>query len=222
MLTPDTLLRLLAWCSPAFPTGAFAYSQGLEWAVEVGDVSNQEQLLAWLSDTLHYGSLWTDCVLMRQAMRCGTLSSLQELALTAAALAPSSERYGETLAQGAAFAKAIRAWSVFAPGVVEVVQAGWPFPVVVGAAFRSIKVDEGLGCLALLHSATANLVSTAVRLVPLGQTDGLHTICALEPVLMDVSARSSTATLDDIGTCCIRADIASMRHETQTSRLFTT
>ncbi len=222
MLTPDMLLRVLAWSSPAFPTGAFAYSHGLEWVVEAGDVTNRDQLLAWLTDMLQCGTLWTDGVLARQAMRAKTCARLQSLATFGAALATSLERHGETLAQGAAFARAVAVWDLLPPDVQAAAEAGWPLPVVVGAALDQAGVAEHTGCLLLLQAMTANLISAALRLVPLGQTDGLRVTRALEPVIIETVALSRAASLDDAGGCCLAADLAAMRHETQATRLFRT
>ena len=74
---------------------------------------------------------------------------------------------------------------------------------------------------AFLHAVAANLVSAGVRLVPLGQTDGQRVLAALEPVIArPPRARALDTALDDIGSAAFRADIASMRHETQYTRLF--
>src|SRR3954452_21369019 len=98
------LLHLLAWLSPAFPTGGFAYSHGLEWAVEAGDISDGDSLLAWLTDVLAHGSGRSDAILLRHAHRSAAdptgLSGIAELAL---ASTPSRERRDEALNQGRAF-----------------------------------------------------------------------------------------------------------------------
>src|SRR5215212_10575309 len=98
------LLRLMAWLSPAFPTGAYAYSHGLEWAVAAGEISNPETLLAWLCDLLHHGSGRNDAILLRQAYRAASEPDrLAEIGELAAALAGSKERRSETLDIGQAF-----------------------------------------------------------------------------------------------------------------------
>jgi urease accessory protein len=66
----------------------------------------------------------------------------------------------------------------------------------------------------------ASLVSAGVRLIPLGQTDGLRVIARLEPVIPAIVARALASSLDDVGGAAIAADVASMRHETQYTRLF--
>jgi urease accessory protein len=221
--TGISLQRLLTWLSPAFPTGGFAYSHGLEWVVEAGDVTNRAQLVEWLSDLIAHGSLWSDSILVRHACRTREPAALHELAAFASACAASRERQEETRAQGAAFRRAIAVWH----GMPEPPTQGeddicWPLPVALGAAFRAEGLDEDTACLAAMHAAVAALVSAAVRLVPLGQTDGLRAMAALETLVLHTTQRSRNATLDEIGGNCMRSDIAAMRHETQQTRLFRT
>src|SRR5271154_1610726 len=61
------MLPLLIWLSPAFPVGAFAYSHGLEWAVEAGDVVDARSLEAWLVDLLGFGAPRSDAILFAAA-----------------------------------------------------------------------------------------------------------------------------------------------------------
>lgn len=209
------LLRLLAWLSPGFPTGAYAYSHGLEWVVEAGDIDNGDTLRRWLADILSNGSGRNDAILLRHAHRAArdrpTLASLAELA---AAIVPSRERLAETLDQGTAFVRAARAWDC--PAMPDAVA----YPVAVGALAGWHGVDEDLTAAAYLQAFASNLISAAIRLVPLGQTTGLQVLAALEPSILQIAGETATATLEDIGGCAIRADLAAMRHETQYTRLF--
>ena len=217
----DGLVRLLTWLSPGFPTGAFAYSHGLEWAVEAGDIGAEADLAGWIDAVLRHGSGRSDAILLRHAHRAADADALAEVAELAAAAQPGRERQAETLAQGNAFVLAARVWG--APLLDQVAGrpgAGIAYPVAVGALAAAHGVGEDAACLALLHGFTANLVSAAVRLVPLGQTAGLRTLAALEGTVHEVAAATRGAGLDDIGTACFRADIGSMRHETQYTRLF--
>ncbi len=213
------LLKLLTWLSPAFPTGAFAYSHALEWAVEAGDVGSEAALLPWLEDVLRHGAGHTDAVLLRHAHRADDATALAAVAELAEAAANSRERRSETLGQGDAFAIAARVWG--AP-LLDALGRAVPYPVAVGALARAQGVDEDPATLGLLHAFTANLVGAAVRLIPLGQTAGLRVLAALEPVIHAVAAATKNVALDDIGGACFRSDIAAMRHETQYTRLFRT
>ena len=220
-ITAEALLRLLTWLSPAFPTGGFAYSHGLEWAIEAGDAGSEGALLAWLDDTIRCGSGRSDAILLRHAWRAPDIDALCGVAELAAAIATCRERQEETLAQGDAFCRAAAAWHHPA---LDALQARMgervAYPVAVGALAAAHGVPEDATCQAYLHAVTGNFVSAGVRLVPLGQNAGLRVLAALQGVILEVAAATAHATLDDVGGTCLRADIAAMRHETQYTRLF--
>ena len=220
MTTDTALLRLLTWLSPAFPTGAFAHSHGLEWATDAGDIHDRPTAHAWIGALLRHGDLRSDAILLRHAHRAATrhdADALADIAALAEASTPGRERRDESLSQGTAFATAARTWGDLAlpPGRVAL-------PIALAATSAAHAIDEHATCTGFLHAATANLASAAVRLVPLGQTDGLRILHALEPAILATSDETAAATLDDLGTACLRADLASLRHETQRTRLFRT
>jgi urease accessory protein len=226
-LAHSALYRLMAWLSPSYPVGAFSYSSGIEWAVEAGDVANAERLRRWLALVLAEGGGWSDAVFFVHAHRSladpddGALRAVAELA---AALAPSKERHLETTAQGAAFIAATRAaWPCAALDRLAAAFDGpvaYPVAVGVAAAGHGIAVKPALH--AYLHAVAANLISAGVRLIPLGQTDGKRVLAALEPVVADSARRALAAPLDHAGSAALRADLASLHHETQYTRLFRT
>ena len=218
---PDpATLRLLAWLSPAFPTGGFAYSHGLEWAVESNDVTNQANLQDWLETLLRHGTGRTDATLARHAHRAATdLPTLQTLTELALATAPTAERRAEAIHQGNAFIAAASPWH---PETLKALAATTdvPYAIAVGAMAGSNNIDEDTTAVALLHAFAANLISAAVRIIPLGQSTGLAVMAALEPVILEIAADTATLTLDDLGGAAWRSDLAAMRHETQYTRLF--
>ena len=218
MTTTTTMtngLRLLAWLSPAFPTGAFAYSHGLEWAVETGDVRDEATLRSWLADVLANGTGRTDTILLRHAHRAARdPAALADIAERALATAAGRERHNEALAQGQAFVLAAAPWTM------PPVPRETPYAVAVGALAGAHDIPEDDTAAAYLQAFASNLISAAVRLVPLGQTAGLRVLAALEPVILDTAAETKIAALDEIGGCAFRSDIAAMRHETQYTRLF--
>lgn len=210
--TMTDLLNLLTWASPGFPTGSYAYSHGIEWAVEAGDVRDEASAADWIGALLLHGAGRTDAILLRHAY--ADVHGGTDVAELATALAGSAERRLETTAQGAAFAAAARA------GWGEMVEA--PYPAAFGtlAARHGVAADDAVR--AFLHAWTGNLVSASVRLVPLGQSAGLRILAALLPTIEHVTAQTRDAGLDEAGGACFRADIAAMRHETQYTRLFRT
>jgi urease accessory protein len=219
-----TLARLMTWLSPAFPVGGFSYSHGLEWVIEQGKVTNAATLGQWIEDVLVHGAGRSDAILLAQAWRAaaaGDMRMLHEVAELAAALAPSAERRLETLAQGAAFLSAVQAvWPHPRLAQLNGQFADIAYPIAVGAAAAAHGLPLGPTAQAFVQAFAANLVSAGVRLIPLGQTDGLRVIAALEPLIPGIVAAALAASLDDIGSAAIQADIASMRHETQYTRLF--
>ncbi|CAH2599241.1 Urease accessory protein UreF [Rhodovastum atsumiense] len=216
-MADTALLRLLSWLSPTFPTGAFAWSHGLEWAVEAGDIHDTSSLRGWLTDLLAHGSARTDAILLRHAHRaCRDRMALASVAALGRAVQPSRERLAETVGQGNAFVRAATPWGIDAvTGLGEL-----PYPVAVGALAGTHGIGEDDACAATLQAGIANLISAAVRLVPLGQSAGLSVLAALEPLVLAVAAETRDAMLEDIGSACFRSDLAAMRHETQYTRLF--
>ena len=216
-----TVAPLLIWLSPSFPVGSFAFSGGLEWAVEAGDITDAATLEVWIADLLRYGSLRSDAILLSTVRRSPTRAlELNELAL---ALTPSAERRLETAAQGTAFLRAVvAAWP--APALTSFAQqiaaddVAYPVAVALAAAAHAVPLRATLE--AFVVSGIGNLVSAVVRLGPIGQSDAQAIIARLVPAAAQLAAFAETATLDELGTASWRSDIAAMRHETQYSRLF--
>jgi urease accessory protein len=224
-LPAAALYRLQAWLSPAYPVGAFSFSSGLEWAVEAGDVNDAATLQRWLAVILCDGGGFCDAVFFVHAHHAAEQSddkALAPVAELALAFAPSKERHLETTAQGSAFLAATRAaWPCTALDRLAGVAPGpCAYPVTVGAAAAGHGIPVAPALAAYLHALTANLISAGVRLIPLGQTDGQRVLAALEPVIAAVAARALTTPLDEVGSAAFRADLASLRHETQYTRLF--
>lgn len=219
------LYRLMTWLSPAFPVGAFSYSSGIEWAVEAGDITDAASLRAWLAAMLAEGSGFCDGVLLAQAHRAASRqddTALREIAELGAAFVPSRERQLETTTQGRAFIEIARsAWAC--EGLDDVIGAcGGPivYPVAVGLVSAAHAVPLAPSLHAFLHALVSNWISAGARLVPLGQTDSQRVLAALEPVVVFTAKRALESGLDDLASCTFRADLASLRHETQYTRLF--
>lgn len=117
--------------------------------------------------------------------------------------------------QGAAFVRVVNdVWGHSLPDLT--------LPVAFGAACAAQGLPVEQGAQLFLHAFVSALVSAAIRAVPLGQTDGQRVITALAPLCHDTVTLALTQTIDDIGSACFLADIASMRHETLYSRMFQT
>lgn len=222
------IYRLSAWLSPAFPVGAYTYSSGLEFTVEAGLVTDAAALESWLTGQFQVGAGAIDggffCISHRAAAQ-DDRDALAECLDWADALRPTSELALESAAQGEAFLKTVRAaWPhsrVDALGDLAAARDRKPaYAVAVGAVCGIYGVSLDLALTAFLHAVAANLVSAAVRAIPLGQTDGQRVTAALEPVLAETAAAAKTMSLENLGAATPVADWASMQHETQHTRLF--
>ena len=223
MQTDDSgLYRLMSWLSPAYPVGAYTYSHGLEWVVDIGDVRSAAALEAWLDGVLRFGGGFSDAVLFAHAWRAEDVAIIRELAELAVALNPSAERRLETTAQGRAFLSATRhAWPTPALDAFDGLEPeALPYPVVVAVAAQGHGIPLAPALGAYLHAFLANLVSAGVRLIPLGQSAGLALVAGFEETLAEIAATAAQAPLSGVGGCALAADLASIHHETQYSRLF--
>lgn len=219
------LYRLLAWFSPGYPIGAYTYSHGLEQAVEAGAVHDAVTARAWIADLVELGAGFADGVFLAESLRAATEGDddkLARIAEFAAAFSATAELALETNAQGAAFLKISgSAWPVPA---LDRLHAVWPgpyaFPIAAGCLCAGHGIGPQAAVTAFLHGFAANLVSAAVRLVPLGQTDGQRITAALESLIGETAGRALTCPYEAASNAAFMTDISSMLHETQHTRLF--
>jgi urease accessory protein len=213
------LLRI--WLSPSFPVGAFAYSHGLEAAVARGLIASRADLEAWLRALLQQGSARTDLVLLA-AVHAAEPAALPDINALALALQPSAERYLETSQQGGSFvATCLAVWPCNA---LTALRAQCPDAIAYSVALGTAAAGHGIALTPVLQAAALafvqNLVSAAIRLSVIGQTDGQRVTAALMPDIAASAHFAETATLHDLGAACFSSDLASLEHETLGTRLF--
>lgn len=212
-MTTAALMTLVQWLSPAFPTGGFAYSHGMEQVIHDGAIRSGAELEAWLSDVLRFGAGRQDALLLSAALEPG--ADHRALAAYAVALQPSAERLRETAEQGAAFARAVAA-------VTGTAMAANPLPVAVGAAAQGLGLPKAQVIALYLHAFASNLVSAAVRFVPLGQNEGQAALAALHPLIEAMAEAAAGQGIGAIESAALGADLAALRHEGMDVRIFKT
>ena len=225
---PPALLRLQSWLSPAFPTGSYSYSHGLEWAVEAGHIHDRKSLVDWLEADLCYGSGRNEAIFFSEAWRRAMdddRTKLFEIAELAAAFRGTSEFALESSQQASAcLATLRRVWpDPVLDWLSEILcerQVQPALAVVLGVRTARQGITASLALPAFLQSYIANLVTAGVRLIPLGQTDGQLAIAELEQAILAASVEAERATIDDLGSAAFMVDLASMAHEMQYTRLF--
>jgi urease accessory protein len=224
--SPDALLRLQSWLSPAFPIGSYSYSHGLEQAVELGYVNDRVSLVDWLKADLHHGSVRNEAIFFAEAWnsaRSCEPAKLLAVAEVAAAYRGTAEFALESSQQAVASLTVLR--RVWPDAVLdwlseELSEIPAALAVVIGARSAREGIPLRFALPAFLQSYAGNLVTAAVRLIPLGQTAGQRAVAELEPEVLSASAQAEECTLADLGSAGFVLDLVSMAHETQYTRLF--
>ena len=223
---PSGICRLLAWLSPAFPVGSFAFSHALEAAAEGGSVADRASLQNWVSTVIVCGSGRIDSDILRDAYRAAVVDDVEALLFAnrrGLAFRATAEMAIETTSQGAAFLDTCRAawpepfldrWAKALDGVSVCYAAA------LGAAIARAGLPLEWALTGYLQTMASHLVSTGLRLGIVGQTDGQRILAALEPVICTAAARPLTREPEAFGSATFAVELASMAHETQYTRLF--
>ena len=207
----EKTLILQAWFSPSFPIGSFSYSHGLEAAVQAGFVTDTASLKHWLHNLIEFGSCRNDVIFLKAAYQGD--NSVNDLCL---ALCAGSERCVELVEMGGAFTKAVKsAYHIELPENLGL-------PVAIGYAAAKLQLDQQQTELFYVNSFISNLISIAIRIIPIGQEAGQQCLVELFPVISGLMQKLENATLNDIGSAAFLSDIMSMKHEQSSPRLLRT
>jgi urease accessory protein len=234
LLSGSAQLKLLQLVSPTLPVGAYNYSEGLEWLIERGNITNADTLGAWITQELCRGSITVDTAIMVRAHRLAgqmpktdilpspTLKHLSYWNQWLTATRESRELREQSLQMGGSLRKllldlepTVQSW--FEP-IPPTEPCNYAIAFGVGAAFWGIDLHQsGLG---YLHSWANNLISAGVRLIPLGQTAGQKLLLHLTPTILHQWQQILLLGDDDLYSCSWGLALASMGHESQYTRLF--
>lgn len=223
MTSDAATYRLMTWLSPSFPVGAYSFSHGLEQAIADGGLDKADNVRGWLGELIASGSGQSDLVFAAAGWRAGTdAAALADANALALAFCGASELRLESTAQGRAFANTIASsWPCEAITALDAIgEAELAYPVVVGAVARAHDIPLEATLTAYAHGFIANLVSAAVRLVPLGQTDGQRITAGLADAVATAVARAIVTPPERAVSNTLAAEIGVMRHEQLYTRLF--
>lgn len=221
-LDQSALIRLLQLVSPTLPTGAFSYSQGLEWAVAAGWVHDRHTLGEWLGDAMRAVVCRVDIPLlagMHRASATANLAELDRLIDLLLACRESHELREEERQRGRALAVLLAGLGVLENGQWQAVLAR---SQLAGFAYAAQAWGIGLGEAALgyLWSWLENQVLAGVKIIPLGQTAGQILLLALGEKIGPAVTRGLLLTEDDIGSSSPALALAGCFHESQYTRLY--
>lgn len=216
------LLRLLQLASPTLPIGAYAYSQGLESAIEQGWVKDEAGMKSWLLGLLHYSLGHVDFPVFARLYRAWQTDNKAGAAYWNAwlyAARESAELQREDHHLGTALARLLtdlgieqaRPWRT-APRaclatLFSLAAVRWDIPLT--------EAVTGYG-----WAWSENQVTAATKLIPLGQTASQRILSQALPEISAIVHRSLALNDDEIGCSVIGLGLASALHETQYSRLF--
>ncbi|QSI77515.1 urease accessory protein UreF [Niveibacterium microcysteis] len=219
------LTRLLHLASPALPVGAFSYSQGLEWAVECGWVSNEAQARDWIGDLMRYGIARCEApalVAMMRAWRTGEVSEVLRLDAEFLATRESMELRAETVQMGYSCARLLRELESL-PAFTRQALTGigeLSYPAAWSAAAAAWTLPPEDAVVAYLWAWLENQVMAAVKIVPLGQSAGQRLLVALGEPIPALARAAMTIGPDKWENFTPGLAWASAMHEGQYTRLF--
>lgn len=220
-MNPETLklLHLLRLASPSLPVGAFAWSQGLESAIELGWLRNTDDLHCWLEAVLIYGFARQDLPLLQRLSGAGEQSVLLELNARSLALRETSELLLEDRQTGQALLRLARSLNVAEaedwPDLEEI-----SFVTAYALMCRHYQLDHTAAASALIWAWLDNQIAAAIKLFPIGQTAGQRVIEAMIPLISLAIDKAAVVADEEIGISLPGQVMASMLHETQYSRMF--
>ncbi|MFD1383095.1 urease accessory protein UreF [Rhodanobacter aciditrophus] len=218
--TNQAMLRIMQLSSVSLPVGGYAFSQGMEYAIETGWVTKQQQVADWTALQLTQSLARVDLPVLRLAMDAwgtqdeGRIVELNDLVL---ACRETKELRLNDTAMGEALARLLRSLEIPTPFVrLEDIS----FVVLFAIAAKHWQIDYDTAALGFAWSWLENQIAAATKLVPLGQTQAQKLLGKLQPVLMEAITLADQLDEDDIGAGLPAVAIASCLHETQYSRLF--
>ena len=224
MTTDDRLplVRLMQLVSPSLPVGGFTYSQGIERAVEDGWISGADDLKAWLGDQLHHVLATFDLPILVRLYEAAADDRPEALEIWIDELLAgreSAELRMEERNRGRALADLLAGLEVVD---AEPWRTGLARCQLAGFAFAAVRwrIPPGDAALGYAWSWLENLVLAAVKIIPLGQTDGQRILQLLSRELPAAVDRGLACGDGEIGASSPALAIASSRHETQYTRLF--
>jgi urease accessory protein len=219
------LHTVLTWFSPSYPIGSYAYSHGLEYAVEEGLVKDPQTLLGWIRDLLFFGTGYNDSIIINSIYDSVANDNCVEfdyISQIANAIKPTKEIALESYQQGVSFKNILM--DVYSNSnltfYLNRLADCITYPSVVGVAGGIFEVEKKLLLHSYLHAFTSNILSAALRIMPIGQTEIQKIIFQMKGNVEEMTNKSLGLSLSDLGSSVFISDWASSKHQNQYTRLF--
>ncbi|NEQ42153.1 MAG: urease accessory protein UreF [Leptolyngbya sp. SIOISBB] len=224
-LTHSKLLTLLQLSSPTLPIGAYSYSEGIETLATNGTIATRADLLHWLEQELYTGSIRLETAILRWTYGAAAESDHDQIERWdqwLSALRETAEMRSQSWQMGRSL---LRLFADLEPELAPQFPAftrhgGCNFAIAYSLVAQAWQIPVAEAAIAFLHSWAANLISAAVRAVPLGQTEGQRLLQQLTEPIQTVQAEIAAMDEGDLTACNWGVSLASMQHEALYSRLF--
>lgn len=221
------LLRLLTLASSTLPVGAYSYSEGLEWLVDTGTLTDPSALGAWLTAELRYGAIRIETAGMIRGYQAAIAQDIERLHYWNDWLAASRETEELRLQSWQMGRSLLKLWQALQ---VSQCEPDWfdlgqteqrcHFAIAFGLVAADWQIEIPAAILGYLHSWVSNLVAAGIKLIPLGQTAGQQLLLDLGPIMAQAAEQILHLQDEALEGCGWGLSLASMAHETQYSRLF--
>lgn len=223
MHTSLNLGALLQLSSPALPVGAYSYSQGLESAIDCGEVRDDATAAVWIEQTLRHvlgcyeAPVWWR---LRASWDSGRMAAFRTWNEEFIATRETRELRAETLQMGYSLVQLLRAIDGGPQPLHELALEDIAYPAAHATASAAWQIDPAAALYGYLYGWVENQVMAALKAVPLGQMAGQRLLLRLRAVIDEVTVRAMTLPDAELSTQAPALGILSSRHEIQYSRLF--
>ncbi|MBT6177756.1 MAG: urease accessory protein UreF [Deltaproteobacteria bacterium] len=217
------LTRLMQLVSPTLPVGAFAYSQGLEHAVHLGWVHDVQSAHTWIAGIAHEALVHLDLPVFYRLYDAwqvddeASVTSWNELLLAGR---ESSELQNEDHHMGIALARLLSSMDIVEANDWTRPDGATSWVTMFALAAQRWGIAKHDAALGFCWSWAENQVAAAVKLVPLGQTDGQRVLWKIGESIVGWAEQAAEKQTDEIGSFLPGLAVSSALHETQYSRLF--
>ncbi|MDQ3187092.1 MAG: urease accessory protein UreF [Pseudomonadota bacterium] len=218
------LLRLLQLASPSLPIGAYTYSQGLEAAIEIGMVRDEDSAHAWIAESLNVIADFEAPILWRllQAFSLRDAHAVSLWTERFIAARDTAEFRAETIQMGYSLARLVGELKIADDLLLEILtsQPEIPLPTAFACAAEALAVPHEAALLGMLFSMVENQVLACVKSVPLGQVSGQRLLLSLHPALELAACRAQRLEDNELSNWAPGLSLLSMQHEVQYSRIY--
>lgn len=219
------LLHLLQLASPSLPIGAYSYSQGLEAALETGQVHDEATCRAWITDTLHEVVARFEAPVfwrLLQAFAAEDAAAVTDWTERFIASRDTAEFRAETIQMGYSLSKLLTELNVADGPLLALLQSQAEVPLPTALAFGTVALDipHDAALLGSLFSWAENQVLVCVKSVPLGQVAGQRMLLSLQPEIERASKEVQQISDNELSNWSPGLSLLSMQHEVQYSRLY--